>query len=220
MAFNINLFERMFFMQIKKIISALLAGALITSSAVAVSAAELTDQNPDGSTEVYANILGSEPGEVSYVITIPESVDFGTLTQPETDTDSYKYLDFDVVATELNNLEARQAVSVFLKDSTADDGQFYLTQLDSETPFEISYDVYGNLVDDVNMSEYTPLNQSGDSGEYGYHLCTFTAGSQGTAQDVTLALNQKALYGQNLDDIAGDYSGTMVFHSALSTIGG
>lgn len=207
-------------MKTKKIIAALLAATLATTAAVSASAATLTEQNPDGSTEVTARIEGANPGDVSYVITIPDKVDFGTLTQPETDTDSYKYLDFDVVATELNNLEARQAVSVFLKDGTSDDGQFYLTQKDKANPFTISYNVYENVVDDTNIIDYTPMNQSGDTGEYGYHLCTFTSGAQGAVQDVTLALNQKNLFGQNLDDIAGDYSGTMVFHSALTTIGG
>ena len=66
----------------------------------------------------------------------------------------------------------------------------------------------------------SPMNESGTQGEYGYHLCTFTAGTEGTAQDVTFALNQKKLYGQDLNTIAGDYSGTMVFHSAITTFGG
>ena len=208
-------------MKTRKIITALLAGVIAATATVSVSAATLTEQNPDGSTEVTARIEGAAPGDVSYVITIPDKVDFGTLKQPETnESDSYKYLGFEVVATELNNLETRQAVSVFIKDSTSDDGQFYLTQKDTANPFTIAYDVYENTVDDNNIVDYTPMNQSGDTGEYGYHLCTFTSGAQGAVQNVTLALNQKNLFGLNLDDIAGDYSGNMVFHSALTTIGG
>ena len=37
-------------MKTKKIISALLAGALAATAAISVSAAELTDNNPDGIT--------------------------------------------------------------------------------------------------------------------------------------------------------------------------
>lgn len=206
-------------MKTRKFITALLAGVIAATATVSVSAATLTGEAPDGSTEVTAKIEGAGPGEVSYIITIPDKVDFGTLAQPETDQDSYKYIGFNVVATELNNFSVRDAVSVHMKDSVSDDGQFYLTQKDSASPFKMSYDVYEHVVDDANRLDYTPMNEN-DAGEYGYHLCTFTSGSEGAVQDVTLALNQRKLYGQDLNTIAGDYSGTMVFHSTLTTIGG
>ena len=205
-------------MKTKKIISVLLAGALAATAAISVSAAELTDNNPDGSTEVTARIEGGEPGAVSYIITIPDSVTFGNLTQPESEVDSYKYCNFRVEATKID-IKTTQTVSVFVKDgSEKADGEFYLTQKDVESPFSLNYDMYERSVNDENISNYTPMNKSGDSSEYGYHLCTFTAGTQEQAQDVTLALNQKALYGQNLNTIAGDYSGNLVFHSALRTL--
>lgn len=204
-------------MKTKKIMAALLAGTLAATAAVSASAATLTDKNPDGSTEVTAIIEGSQPGDVSYIITIPDKVDFGTLTQPETETDSYKYVDFDIEATKLNFDSG--AVSVFAKDSSSTDGQFYLTQKDSNSPFTISYDVYTALItNDSEVGNNTPVNDS-DPAENGYHITTFMSDAEGETQDITLALNQKALYGQNLDTIAGDYSGTMVFHSALVTRG-
>lgn len=206
-------------MKTKKIIAALMAGTLAATAVVSASAATLTNGNPDGSTEITARIDGAGPGDVSYVITIPDKVDFGNLVQPEADEDSYKYIGFNVEATEINNFATKQVVSVYVKDSVSDDGQFYLTQKDAASPFTISYDVFERIVDDTNRSEYTPMNESGAQGEYGYHLCTFTAGSEGAVQDVTLALNQKKLYGQDLNAIAGDYSGTMLFHSALTTLG-
>lgn len=182
-------------MKTKKIISVLLAGALAATAAISVSAAELTDNNPDGSTEVTARIEGGEPGAVSYIITIPDSVTFGNLTQPESEVDSYKYCNFQVEATKID-IKTTQTVSVFVKDgSEKADGEFYLTQKDVESPFSLNYDMYERSVNDENINNYTPMNKSGDSSEYGYHLCTFTAGTQGQAQDVTLALNQKALYG-------------------------
>ncbi|MGN0459374.1 MAG: hypothetical protein ACI4HL_00505 [Ruminococcus sp.] len=200
-------------MKTRKIISALIAGILATTAVVSVSGATLTDVTPDNSTEVKANIV--DPGYVSYTITIPDSADFGTLTQPDTDeTDHYTFYDFQVEATELN-IKSNQGVSVYMKDSSAEDNQFYISQKDVADPFTIAYDVYDTAVDEGTMGDYEPINSTATPGSYGYHLCTFFSGSQGSTQDVTLALNQNALYGQTLSEIAGDYSGTLAFHSAL-----
>ena len=200
-------------MKTKKIISAIIAGILATTAAVSASAATLSDVTPYGSTEVKANIV--DPGSVSYVITIPDTADFGTLTQPEnTDTDHYTFCDFQVEATELN-IKSNQGVTVYMKDSTADDDQFYISQKDVSNPHKIAYDVYGERVNDGNIPDVEAINTTATPGSYGYHLCTFLYGSQGRTQYVTLALNQNALYGKALSEIAGDYSGTITFHSAL-----
>lgn len=204
-------------MKIKKLIAALIAVVLVTSSVMSVSAAELSDVDPDNSTEVKANIV--DPGYVSYVITIPATADFGTLTQPEnTENDNYTFYDFQVEATELN-IKSNQGVSVYVKDSASSDDQFYITQKDVSDPFKMQYSIYSASVDDSNINDYTALNEN-NAATYGYHLCTFLSGTQGSTQDVTLALNQNALYGQELSVIAGDYSGTILFHSALIEIGG
>ena len=200
-------------MKTKKIISALIAGILATTVTVSASAATLSNVTPDGSTEVKANIV--DPGAVSYVITIPETADFGTLTQPDSiDADHYAIYRFDVEATELN-LKSNQGVTVYMKDANSTDDQFYLEQQNTETPFKISYDVYDTTVTVDNINTYEPINDTAEPGEYGYHLCTFLYDAQGKTQPVNLALNQNALYGQTLSDIAGDYSGTITFHSAL-----
>lgn len=200
-------------MKTKKIISALIAGIIATTAVMSASAATLSNVTPDGSTEVKANIV--DPGAVSYVITIPETADFGTLTQPENiDTDHYAIYRFDVEATELN-LKSNQGVTVYMKDSTSTDDQFYLEQQNTETPFKISYDVYDTTVTVDNINTYEPINNTAEPGTYGYHLCTFLSDAQGRTQPVNLALNQNALYGQTLSDIAGDYSGTITFHSSL-----
>lgn len=201
-------------MKAKKIISTLIAGILAASATVSVSAQNLSDVTPENSTEVKANIV--DPGIVSYVITIPETADFGTLTQPDsTDTDHYTFFGFEVEATELK-IKSNQGVSVYMKDSSADDNQFYISQGIEENPFTIAYDVYDTSVNAGNVNNYDSLNSMPDSaGNYGYHLCSFLYGSDGETQPVTLALNQNSLYGQTLSDIAGDYSGTIKFHSAL-----
>ena len=200
-------------MKTKKIISALIAGILATTVTVSASAVTLSNVTPDNSTEVKANIV--DPGAVSYVITIPETADFGTLTQPDSiDADHYAIYRFDVEATELN-LKSNQGVTVYMKDANSTDDQFYLEQQNTETPFKISYDVYDTTVTVDNINTYEPINDTAEPGEYGYHLCTFLYDAQGKTQPVNLALNQNALYGQTLSDIAGDYSGTITFHSAL-----
>lgn len=204
-------------MKTKKIIAALLAVVLATAFVMPASAAELSDVFPENSTEVTASI--DDPGTVSYVITIPAAADFGALTQPEnTDTDHYTFCDFQIVATELN-IKSNQAVTVYMKDRSAEDTQFYISQKDAADPFKIAYDVYDALVNEETISSYAPINTTLTPGSYGYHICTFRAGTTGSAQAVTLALNQNALYGQALSAIAGDYSGTIVFHSALVEIG-
>lgn len=202
-------------MKIKKLIAVLLAVVLATASVMSVSAATLSDVTPENSMEVTANI--ADPGYVSYVITIPDTADFGTLTQPDnTDTDHCAFFDFNVEATELN-IKNNQGVTVYIKDSTSQDGQFYITQKNEliDNPFTMSYDVYDASVNSGNIDSYDAINTSAVPGAYGYHLCTFLYGADGKTQPVTLALNQNALVGQQLSDIAGDYSGTITFHSAL-----
>lgn len=204
-------------MNAKKIFAALFAVVLATTFVMPASAATLSDVDPDSSTEVKANIVN--PGSISYVITIPATADFGTLTQPDSiENDNYTFYSFQIVATELNIL-SDQGVSVYIKDSTATDNQFYISQKDVQDPFKIAYDVYDVEVNEETIGSYAPINTT-VPGSYGYHLCTFRAGSTGSTQNVTLALNQNALYGQTLSDIAGDYSGTIAFHSALIVTGG
>ena len=197
----------------KKMITVLLAGALAAASVVPVAAGTATDVNVGGSTTVTASIV--DPGAVSYVITIPDTADFGTLTQPESiDTDHYTFSGFIVEATELN-IKNNQGVTIYMKDSSATDNQFYISQKNMENPFTIAYDVYDTPVDESTVDNYDAINTTAEPGTYGYHLCTFLYGSDGKTQPVTLALNQNALYGKTISDIAGDYSGTITFHSAL-----
>lgn len=200
-------------MKTKKIISALIAGIIATTAALSASAATINEGTVDGSTAVKASI--ENPGAVSYVITIPDTADFGPLTQPEnTDTDHYAIYGFEVEATELN-LKSNQGVTVYMKDASSTDNKFYISQQNTETPFKISYDVYDTTVTLDNINTYEPINKTAEPGTYGYHLCTFLYDAQGKTQPVFLALNQNALYGKTLSDIAGDYSGTITFHSSL-----
>lgn len=200
----------------KRFLTTLCAGALAAAVAVPAIAATVDDVTPHGSTEVTANIV--DPGYVSYTITIPDKVDFGTLTQPEnTDTNHYVFANFQVEATDLT-IKSNQGVTVYMKDSNYTDDQFYITQKNAETPFKISYDVYNTEVDADSVDNNNAIHITSASGQYGYHICTFLYGTKGQTQPIYLALNQNALYGQTISNIAGDYSGTITFHSALVEI--
>lgn len=203
-------------MKAKKIFTVLLAGALAATAVVSTSAATLTNEQPNGNTEVTAKIEGGSPGEVSYVITIPDKVDFGMLAQPDTDADSYVYSGFEVEATQINM--ASGAVSVYVSGYEEDDNQYYLTQQDALDPFEISYDIYTGVISDSNIADQTAINADGTPGVNGYHFTTFNHDAQGSVQDGTLVLNQRALYSQDLDAIAGDYSDTMTFYSTIVSL--
>ena len=197
-------------MKTRKILALSMAVATMVTASTAAFAAELTPSSTTGNTEVTANI--QDPGAVNYIITIPDKVDFGTLTQPETDTDSFKDVKFTVTATKIENLsdKNRVAVAVKDKDATVDDDQFYITQKTSPNT-KLMYLVY----DTDTIGESDNHLAEGVMGNDGYDLAYFK--NQGQSATGTIRLNQKQLYGKNIAEIAGDYSGTMVFTSSILT---
>ena len=204
-------------MKAKRIITIALAVLLAVMSVVTVSAAQLTEADPTGRTEVTAHITGAEPGDVSYIITIPDVVDFGELTIPPNDADDYnKDVEYEVTATEIENLDPdKQQISVYVKDQGADpneDQEFYIANKNNSS-IKFTYDVYNAIGSNVNMS--TMVN-GGNMFTNGYFLTSFN--TTGQTMDGTLRFHQKQLYGQNIADIAGDYSGYMVFFSAIENI--
>lgn len=198
-------------MRSKKMIAALFAAALAAIAAVSVSADEMTDAAADTSTTVTATI--QDAGEVEYIITVPQKVDFGTLEQPEANEDDYTLIPFRIEATQIGFTTGQ--VSVRAKDGASTDGQFYITQKsddgDIADPFKIQYDFYKEGIADF-PNDKTPVNAE-TPGDNGYLIVTFDADSESKSQNATLALNQKQLYGKDLTTIAGNYSGTIIFHS-------
>ena len=196
-------------MKAKKILALSMAVATMVTASTAAFAAELTPKFPVGETEIAANIQAS--GEISYVITIPDKVDFGTLTPPETDTDSFKDVPYEVTAVNIEGLSEDQYVLIRLKDkdATEEDSQFYLTQKTSPNT-KFIYDVY-NISPIEN--HYSPLASVSMTEPNGYFLVAFD--KIGAKTTGTLRFNQKQLYGKDISEIAGDYSGTMVFTSSI-----
>ena len=202
-------------MNAKRILSIALAVLMIAASVVSASAAQLTEQNPNGRTEVTARIDGSVPGNVTYIITIPDVVDFGTLAQPQTNTDDVKSVDYTVEATKIDGLDpATEQVSVYVKDQNATvdtDQEFYITNK-ANSAVSFTYDVYSAR--GAQMTAQTKVN-GGNMSTNGYYLKGFT--EQGQTLDGALSFNQRQLYGLNIADIAGEYSGYMVFFSAIES---
>ena len=206
-------------MKAKTIISIAIAAAMAATSVISVSAGtnELTLENNSGNTEVKAHISGAPtPGDVSYIITIPDVVDFGELTQPAENTDSFKDVPFTVKLTELtgNSFDPdAQQISVYVKDqnASADDRAFQIANKENSA-IEFNYDVYRST---KTLNESTRVN-NGDFFTKGYYLTSFN--EEGQTLNGTLRFHQKQLYGQNIAEIAGDYSGYMVFFSTIDNV--
>ena len=202
-------------MKAKRIISIAIAAALAAISAVSVSAAQLTESKPDGQTEVIAHIDGAAPGDVSYIITIPDVVDFGTLSIPADNSSDYdKDVTYTVEATEIEGLDpTTQAIAVYVKNQGADaENRAFRIANKENSAIEFDYDVYRAT---QNLNESNRVN-NGDFFTKGYYLTSFN--TEGQTLDGTLRFHQKQLYGQNIADIAGDYSGYMVFFSTIENI--
>ncbi len=200
----------------KMILSAGLAAVIAAVSTASASAAQLTESNRSGQTEVTARIEGADPGEVSYIIEIPDVVDFGMLTRPDVDDeDSYKNVEYTVEAAEINNLDPNnQQISVYVRDQNATvdgDQHFYITnKADSSKKF--FYNVFdceeGSITNSTDNIDSNTMTSAA-----GYYLTGFTA--EGESLTGTLRLNQVQLYPHDLKDIVGDYSGYMVFYSMI-----
>ncbi len=203
-------------MKAKRLISLAIAALLLVMTAVSVSAATLTDQEPGGDTEVKAHISGGNPpGEVSYIITIPDVVDFGELTQPTENVDDYKDVTYTVTATKIEGLDpATQQVSVYVRDqnATANSNQDFKITNKSDPSVSFMYEVYRS--ESINPVDL--ISGNGYVGTVGWFLYGFTV--QGESLTGTLHLNQAQLYGRDITDLVGEYSGYMVFYSAVQNL--
>lgn len=201
---------------ISRILTIALAGAMVFASASAVFGANKPMDNgsaaneKSGSTKVEGIVETASPGDPSYVITIPEKIDFGTLRQPATDTDSFKDIPFVVTASEFSNIPQGSAVAVLVRD--AKDAQ---TNNEWSGKFAIEKD--------GNELVYTVLNQSGTDLstlklDYANGILFNAFAAEGDANG-TARLNQKQLYGKDLNGAdsswVGTYEGTMNFYAKV-----
>ena len=93
-------------MKAKRIITAVLFTSLTLAATISVAAETLTSTKDLDETEVTARILGeNEPGEVSYVVSIPDKIDFGTLAKPADAGDSFVEIPYTVRAEKITGLD-------------------------------------------------------------------------------------------------------------------
>ena len=175
----------------KKITILLIALFLCVLMPMTAQAVELTEGKPGGSTEVIASVIPNS-GDVTYIITVPDVVDFGTLTPPASDEDSYRDVTYTVVAEEVEGLDPdSQQITVYVKDqnATGNEREFYIVnKLNSDIAF--SYNIYC-AVGEENVNEASRVN-NGDYFTAGYYLYSFT--DQGQTMEGTLRINQRDLW--------------------------
>ena len=100
-----------------------------------------------------------------------------------------------------------------MKDQNAvvkGDTDFYITNK-NDPSIKFKYDVFHSSIDDTTQYPIS-INSGTMIGTAGYKLYDFF--NEDTL-DGTLRLNQNQLYGRNITDIAGEYSGYMVFFSTV-----
>ena len=124
-----------------------------------------------------------------------------------------KTVGYNVSLDEVTGLESGKQISVYVKDQNASidaDQNFYITNKDNSN---ISFKYHVFNVPQSQVSGATSINASPMTKTAGFYLDGFT--TPGENVDGTLVINQAQLYGQSIADIAGDYSGYMVFYSTV-----
>ncbi len=186
------------------------------STVFASTTTDLSETSQSGNVTVTGTV--EEPASPTYVITIPASIDFGTLEAPDTDEDDYKSVTFDVTASSFANFSSGTGVAVLVKDSNDEKNnvgdwgaKFYITNEDS---ISLEYSILDPDGDDISAGDLT--RESGLL-YYVFDAASVT-GSSDSSMTVTgtAMLNQRQLYGLDLEDedsaYLGDYEGTLNFY--------
>lgn len=168
---------------------------------------ELDDTNPGNETSVTINVAEAAP--VTYVVQIPETVDFGTIQQPNSSETSYLTQPITVTCTNLTGLASGQTLAVLVKDKYA---------TDRSDPFKLTKDSNPDVVMTYSMFN-TEGNNIQDLVWYsnGFLFGAFTAAGQSVENELKLDVSQ--LYGKDLTVWGGEYSGTLNFRTSITSIG-
>ena len=197
-------------MKSKKIVTLAIAAALAMSATATVAAATLTEENNTGNTQVTANVTGPDTGDITYKIIIPDVVDFGNLTIPSTDDDSYVTKTFDVTAEEINGIDPEtQSVTVYVKrqGATTEDTDFYIANEFNDSVI-LNYSVFNSTFEGAD-----PISDHPMTGNLGYYFGGFKSAND--TKTGRLRLNQNQLYGKSVAEVGGSYSGYMTFFSTI-----
>ena len=189
----------------------LVAGFMATTMMVSVMstgvfAAELnpdSETNKAGNTQVTATV-DENLNKASYVIQIPDTVDFGKIQQPETEGDAYSYKDITVSCIKAENLAAGDGIAVLVKDAAA---------AGSSDPFRLTHNANSECVLNYEIMNNGESIQNGTWYSNGFLFNLFTgAGQEATDQ---LRLNRNQLYNRDLSIWGGQYTGTLNFYTKI-----
>ena len=170
----------------------------------------LTDVSKAGTTAVEADIIDDGSGLVTYIVSIPEKIDFGTLQMPEDNSAAHpKQVEFDVSAVQIEGLNtATSRVAVLMKDA-ANSATFQIKGVsDTNTDKVLTYNVLTFAGADIT---------TGTSYPNGYLFAAFSATGQTISGTLSLEQNQ-LLEDPNLKNWAGDYMGTINFYTTIGDI--
>lgn len=166
---------------------------------------ELTRENTTGETTVKATVVEND-NQPTYTIMIPDTVEFGQIQLPTTAADAYVTTSITVKCTNVSNLGSEQAISVLVKDSKVGgpNSQFLLN---NSTGGELAYEMLNEAGQSIqNTTWYAD----------GFLYAAFT--SAGQSKPMTLRLNKAQLYGKDLSEYGGEYTGMLNFTTKIGSI--
>lgn len=203
-------------MNLKKKVVPLLAAALAMTGVLPVMAneeiqtQEISDAQQAGSTTVVASVNGTDPGEVTYVVSVPSYIDFGSLNRDEGATGGHNYVTKvgTVTLTEVTGLTDSQRVAVLMQDAAKGTNGFQIAGVSGAALSKGQTLNYSVMIgeQELNVSQSTSYANG------------FLVGAFQKANDqvnVNFMLDQNQMTGV-LDDWAGTYQGTITFYSRVA----
>lgn len=178
----------------------------VTAFADETTETTLDATNKEGNTEVTAEVV-ADSSNPTYEIVIPKKVDFGKIQQPTTEKDNYVSTDITVKCKKAEGLESAQAVAVLVKDVTAQDEKSPFV-LKNNAGGELQYEMIDSTGTEIHNTTWYPN---------GFLFSSFTGGGQVSTD--TLRLNRAQLYGKDLAQWGGAYTGTLHFYTRIAGIG-
>lgn len=181
---------------------------LAMGNAAAVAGTEMSDTNPTGDTAVKAVVAN---GDVTYTIAIPEVIDFGRLAPPATDTEDIKEkADFITLTSLTGTLPSQSGIAVLAKDSESSRDFRLIGQDATNSGKTLDYSIKSIGGDLATQGTFYPN---------GYAVAVFkSADDIDKPISLTFCIDQKQLFGQDLNQWAGSYNGTINFYSGIKSI--
>lgn len=170
------------------------------------AAEEASDEElPEAAASEEENTETTDEGDVTYIISIPSTADFGTLNRVE-DGSTVLHQSVHVTAEQVEGLQEGQCIEVYVRDGNNGTGGFLLYGAEeANRGKELPYSV---VLNGGSMEE------SGVLEENGFLAASFYEAGQSVTLD--LQFDQAQLPTENLAEWAGDYTGVLSFYSKLA----